>query len=222
MVPTIGFCGASGSGKTTLLEKLLAELAGRGRAVGAIKHHGHGGAPADPAALQAKDTARLHAAGARRVVLAHPGGLSMVAEADFAGLDPAAIVARFFYDLDLVLVEGFKTADIAKIEVVAPGAAPLLPAGGQLLALARRGGGPVEADLPVLDADNPAQVADFVLQAIPSLRHPPAGLVRLRVGGVELGVNHFSQNIIANTIRGLLGGFKGGDAPGRIEVEIEP
>jgi len=221
MVPLIAFCGASGSGKTTLLEKVLAELSARGLAVGALKHHGHGGAVVEPAVLAGKDSARLAASGARRVMLRHPGGLSISADASHAALDLPALASRFFYDLDLALAEGFKTAAVDKIEVVAPGAQPLLPPGGQLLALARRGGAGREGDLPVLDADDAVAVADFCLAAIRRRQRPGPSTVRARVGGAELGLNAFSQRVIAGALRGLLAGFKGGDAPGPIEVIID-
>ncbi len=163
--PLLGFCGASDSGKTTLVSRVIAELAGRGYAVGAIKHHGHR-APLEPADRH-KDSGRLFAAGAARVALAHAGGLMLTAgPGDAEG--PVQIARLFLADLDLVLVEGYKSAELDKIEVVAPDREPLLPPGGRLLALARRGAAPggQEAGLLVLDADDPAQVADFVLERL--------------------------------------------------------
>ena len=166
--PLLGFCGASGSGKTTLVSRVIAELAGRGYAVGAIKHHGHR-QPLEPADRH-KDSGRLFAAGAARVALAHAGGLMLTAgPGDAEG--PVQIARRFMSGLDLVLVEGYKSASLDKIEVVAPGREPLLPPGGRLLALARRGAagaapGGQEAGLVVLDADDPVQVADFVLEQL--------------------------------------------------------
>lgn len=163
--PLFGFCGASDSGKTTLVSRVIAELAGRGYAVGAIKHHGHRG-PLEPADRH-KDSGRLFAAGAARVALAHAGGLMLTAGPQDAE-DPVQIARRFMSGLDLVLVEGYKSAPLDKIEVVAPGREPLLPSGGRLLALAQRGApaGERRAGLVVLDADDPALVTDFVLEQL--------------------------------------------------------
>ncbi|MEW5911023.1 MAG: molybdopterin-guanine dinucleotide biosynthesis protein B [Thermodesulfobacteriota bacterium] len=219
MIPVIGICGASGSGKTTLLTGVIAALRDRGLKVGAVKHHGHAGPVTEPAAAQDKDTARLAAAGAARVALAHAGGVSVDAPG-LAGAGPRALTARLMSGLDLVVVEGFKGAGIPKIEVVAPGAQPLLPSGGQLLALARRGGAGSEAGLPVLDADDPAAVAEFILQNL-EMAAPPQGAVQVLIDGQELPVNAFVANMLAGTLRGFVSALKGGSRSGRIEVRLD-
>ncbi len=108
---------------------------------------------ATPAEWQGKDSQRLSAAGAARVGLAHPGGVWLEAPG-LAGAGPRALSARLMAGLHLVIVEGFKSAAIPKIEVVAPDRAPCCrrrasfwpwPGG------AARG----KRRLPVLDADNP-------------------------------------------------------------------
>lgn len=219
MIPVIGICGASGSGKTTLLIGVIAALKDRGLKVGAVKHHGHAGPVTEPAAAQDKDTARLAAAGAARVALAHAHGVSVDAPG-LAGAGPRALTARLMSGLDLVVVEGFKGAGIPKIEVVAPGAQPLLPSGGQLLALARRGGAGSEAGLPVLDADDPAAVAEFILQNL-EMAAPPQEAVQVFIDGQELPVNAFVANMLAGTLRGFVSALKGGSRSGRIEVRLD-
>ena len=222
MPPMLGFCGASNSGKTTLLSQVVAELGRRGLAVGVLKHHGHGQPLPPPAGERGKDTSRYQEAGARRVALVHAGGVRLVAT-DGGQDSPGQLARRYLADLDLVLVEGFKTARLDKIEVVAPGREPLLPSGGRLLALTRRGGSGVEAGLPVLDADQPAAVAWFVLAHLGLAAGPPQ---RSRVGvwvdGVPLDLNPFVSRLVAQTLRGLLGRLKGaGDAAGRVEVRLD-
>lgn len=218
MIPVIGICGASGSGKTTLLTGVIAELKDRGLKVGALKHHGHGGSVTEPAAAQHKDTARLAAAGAARVALAHAGGVSLDAPG-LAGAGPRALAARLMSGLDLVLAEGFKTAGIPKIEVVAPGAEPILPAGGRLLALARRGGGGMETGLPVLDADDPAAVAAFILASLEG-HLPVAEPASLFLDGQELPLNPFVARMLSGALRGFVSSLKGGDQAGKIEVRL--
>lgn len=174
MPPVLGFCGASGSGKTTLVSRLIGFLSQNGLAVGAIKHHGHP-QPLE-AAGQGKDSRRLASAGAELVAFCHGGGLELCAGAWAAGLGPAEIAGRFMEGLDLVLVEGFKRANLAKIEVLGPGKQPLWPGGGRLLALAAPGGedvreyidfsgaGPgVDPELlPILNRDQPEEVIIFI------------------------------------------------------------
>ena len=107
MVPVLGFCGASNSGKTTLLCKVIAELTGRGFTVGALKHHGH----AEPLALPGaeKDSGRLAKAGAKRVALAHAGGVLLSAGRGMRPKPgPGPLADGLMSGLDLVLVEGYK------------------------------------------------------------------------------------------------------------------
>lgn len=222
--PLLGFVGASDSGKTTLLAAVVAELSAQGLALGVLKHHGHQEPLPTPAGERGKDTTRHLAAGARRAALAHAGGVRLIDNFD-GHLTPGELAGRYMADLDLVLVEGFKTADMDKIEVVAPGRQPLLPPGGRLLALARRGGSGQEAGLPVLDAGQPAAVARFVLKhlgragAAPTGRHPR---VSLRVDGQELDLNPFVARLLEQTLRGLVAPLKGaGGARGRIEVLLD-
>ncbi|RJX28947.1 MAG: molybdopterin-guanine dinucleotide biosynthesis protein B [Desulfarculus sp.] len=218
MTPVIGICGASGSGKTTLLTGVIAALKASGLKVGAIKHHGHAGPVIEPAAAQHKDSARLAAAGAARVALAHAHGVSVDAPG-LAKAGPRALAARLMSGLDLVLVEGFKGAGIPKIEVVAPGAQPLLPSGGQLLALARRGGAGSEAGLPVLDADDPGAVAGFILENL-ELAAPAPEPVGLFIDGQELPVNAFVARMLSGALRGFVSALKGGGQAGKIEVRL--
>ena len=69
MIPILSVVGRSNSGKTTLLEKLIRELARRGRHVGTIKHHFHGPVTVD---VPGKDSWRHREAGARAVALVSP------------------------------------------------------------------------------------------------------------------------------------------------------
>jgi molybdopterin-guanine dinucleotide biosynthesis protein MobB len=225
MPPVLGFCGAAGSGKTTLLCEVVARLTGLGLKVGAIKHHGH----PEPLPLDqpGKDTARLHEAGASRVLLVHAGGVNLVTRPHEGQDDPLLLAGRYLAGLDLVLVEGFKRAELDKIEVVVPDSGPLLPAGGRLIALARRGGGQREAGLPVLDADDPAAVARFVLDHLgltPRItgHAPEAPPVAVLVDGRPLTNKPFVARLVEATIRSLVGGLKGGEEAetGIIEVRL--
>ncbi|MCF8034939.1 MAG: molybdopterin-guanine dinucleotide biosynthesis protein B [Desulfarculaceae bacterium] len=218
MIPVIGICGASGSGKTTLVAKLLPLIKARGIKVGVLKHHGHGEAVPTPAEWEGKDSARLAEAGADRVGLAHPGGVWLEAP-HLGGAGPRALTARLMGGLELVIAEGFKRAGIPKIEVVAPGAQPILPPGGRLLALARRGGSGSEAELPVLDADDPEAVLAFILEAVRQVTPAPEKAVLL-VDGQEVPVNAFVISMLSGMLRGFVSSLKGADSSGKIEVRL--
>lgn len=98
------------SGKTYLMERLITELKRRGRKVCAVKHamHQH---TVDP---QGKDTYKFAQSGADRIILFSPDGLLMY-EARHPETDYLCTIAS--QDMDIVLVEGFKSGPFRKIEV---------------------------------------------------------------------------------------------------------
>jgi molybdopterin-guanine dinucleotide biosynthesis protein B/molybdopterin-guanine dinucleotide biosynthesis protein len=159
-VPAVCFVAPSGTGKTTLLEKVIAELSRRGYRVGAMKHGSHGFAIDHPG----KDSHRLTAAGASTTVISSPEKLAVVKK---HAAEPTAreLVDAYFAEADIVLAEGWKRSDLPKIEVHRRGPGKELFCRGRehdprLLAVACDG--PLRLDVPVLDIDDPAAVADFL------------------------------------------------------------
>lgn len=99
--PMVGVSAWSGTGKTTFLEGLIPALSRRGIRTGVIKHTHHDPQPETPE----KDTARLRRAGADRVLL-------IVREEMTLGEG-----RQHLSGCDLILVEGFKYADLPRIEL---------------------------------------------------------------------------------------------------------
>ena len=109
----LGIAGYSGSGKTTLIERLLPRLAAAGLVVSVIKQSHHDFEADKPG----KDSWRHRRAGAREVLLTSPHRWMLVGELRGAPEpDLTAHIARLS-PCDLVLVEGYKHADLTKIEV---------------------------------------------------------------------------------------------------------
>jgi len=160
----VSFVAKSGTGKTTLLEKVIAELKGRGYRIGVIKHDAHRFDIDHPG----KDSHRLTAAGADTMLISSPEKLALVRQ--HAEPPPIeGLIATYFSDVDLVLTEGFKKSGFPKIEVHRRERSSTLICRGEehdpaLIAVASDE--PLELDVPVLDINNPAQVADFLLQAL--------------------------------------------------------
>ena len=113
MIPILSVVGRSKSGKTTLLEKLIRELAARGRRVGTIKHHYHGPVTVD---VPGKDSWRHRQAGARAVALVSPDTVFVVRDSA-EGMSLEALTHLGLCGVDLVLTEGFKSGPMPKIEV---------------------------------------------------------------------------------------------------------
>lgn len=222
MLPIITFCGASGSGKTTLVCQVIRELISRGLKVGAIKHHGHAG----PVARgdEGKDSELLRGSGANPVVLSHGEGLDVWIAAGDEPWGANAIGSAYMKGLDLVIAEGYKSANLKKIEVVGAGREPLLPEGGKLLGVVGVGGAGRAAaqqrGLPFFDADDIAGVTGLVVDSYREPTPSPSK-VSIKIDGRDLDINPFVQMVLANTIRGMLGGLKGGSASGAVEVRID-
>lgn len=166
--PAVAFVARSGTGKTTLVASLITEMRRRGYRVGALKHDAHRFEIDRPG----KDSARFTEAGAEVMVLVSDDTVAMVQKP--AQPPPLEKVLQdCFADMDLVLVEGYKTSDLPKIEVHRSELnQPLLCRGDQndphLLAVAGDGPvvGPKELDVPLLDLKNPVAVADFIEESL--------------------------------------------------------
>lgn len=109
----VGFCGASGSGKTTLMEGVIAGLKAAGQRVSVIKHT-HKDFEVDQ---PGKDSFRHREAGAFEVVLANRQRLMKVRSFETAvDVNPHQLLAELV-PCDWALVEGFRHADLLKVEV---------------------------------------------------------------------------------------------------------
>ncbi len=109
----VGFSGYSGSGKTTLVEQLIARLKFTGQRVSVVKHAHHDFDIDHPG----KDSWRHRHAGAFEVVVASNRRLAKIREYEVLGEPTVHQLIAELFDCDWVLVEGFKHADLPKIEV---------------------------------------------------------------------------------------------------------
>ena len=113
MIPVVSFVGRSESGKTTLLEKVIGELKSRGYRVGVIKHTPHG----FDIDHEGKDTWRFAQAGADVVAAASANQIAFIERVPQEP-DLDQMRALFEGKADIVLTEGFKTSNTAKILVL--------------------------------------------------------------------------------------------------------
>ena len=113
-VPAIAFIGYQNSGKTTLVEKVIAELTRRGLRVGSLKHHGHHGFDID---CLAKDTWRHHQAGSKHVGLICATRWAEYADTREEDEMPARELLSRYNDVDVVIIEGYKTEGFDNIVV---------------------------------------------------------------------------------------------------------
>jgi len=162
VIPIVLFVAPSGTGKTTLVEGVIRCLKERGFRVGALKHTSH----RLKFDHEGADSWRFTRAGAQLTVISSPDELALVQKTEME-LPLENIVEKYFRDVDILLVEGYKAGRRAKIEVFRDvKGAGLISRGGQndpdLVAVASD----VELDLdvPVLPLDDPDAVADFIIE----------------------------------------------------------
>jgi molybdopterin-guanine dinucleotide biosynthesis protein B len=165
-VPLLGFAAFSDTGKTTLLASLLPLLRQRGLRIGVIKHARHGFDIDHPG----KDSYVLREAGASQMLIGAPQRWALVTETPGQG-DPRLDNLLPHLDqrhLDCILVEGFKHEPFPKIELHRPSRGyPLLCLSDEtIIAVASDGPLATEVQLPLLDLNNPLQIADFVYYSL--------------------------------------------------------
>lgn len=155
-----GFAGWSGSGKTTLVEQVVRVLSARGLMVSLVKHAHHSFDVDHPG----KDSWRHREAGCREVLISSGRRWSLMHELRGDDEPTLETLLAKLADCDLVLVEGFKRATIPKMEVRRHEVRePLLfPADDYIVAIATDA--PIDTTLPQLDINDPAAVAEFVIQ----------------------------------------------------------
>ena len=156
----IGIAGYSGSGKTTLIEKVIPLLVAEGLRVSLIKHAHHEFDVDQPG----KDSYRHRHAGCAEVLVSSPTRWALMHEMRGAAEPSLQEQLRRFSPCDLVIVEGYKSEPIPKIEVHRREArAPLLyPSDAQVVAIATDE--PLATELPQLPLDDPAAVARFLVR----------------------------------------------------------
>lgn len=159
-VPMFGIAGWSNSGKTTLIEKLTQHFAEQGLRVATIKHTHHKFDIDAPGS----DTARHRAAGAAETAIVSGSRVALIEEIDAAGEPALDTVASRLGPADIILVEGYKSAAIPKIEVRrAAVASEKLLAAGDANVLAIAADYAVEGHgKPVLNLDDVGAIAAVI------------------------------------------------------------
>ncbi len=169
-VPILGFCAFSGTGKTTLLTQLIPRLKASGLRLGVIKHAHHSFDIDHPH----KDSFKLRRAGTEQLIIASQRCIAKIKEINppenninLEDMLPELDVET----LDLILVEGFKHYNFPKIELHRAALKnPLIfPNDNSVIAIATdRELAMPPAHLPILDLNDIAQIAEFVLDYLNS------------------------------------------------------
>lgn len=152
-----GIVGRKDMGKTTLTAALVREMSARGLIVSTLKHTHH----AIDLEVEGTDTHRHREAGARQVVLASSARITVMEErgAEVSILDALTRLSP----CDVVLAEGWKAGWHPRVEVWRDiGKPPLAAEDPAIAAIATDA--PCDVDCPVLDLDDVAGIADWMLR----------------------------------------------------------
>jgi molybdopterin-guanine dinucleotide biosynthesis protein B len=154
-----GFAAYSGNGKTTLIENLIPLLVARGIQVSVIKHAHHHFDVDQPG----KDSHRHRQAGATEVLVGSAARWALMHELRGAAEPALPYLLERLSPCDLVLVEGYKSEPMPKMEVhrAAAGTPLLHPGDPCIIALATDA--PVVTSLPVFGLNDHAAIAGFIL-----------------------------------------------------------
>jgi molybdopterin-guanine dinucleotide biosynthesis protein B len=156
-----GFSGPSGVGKTTLMEGVIRELKAAGQRVSVVKH-AHQGFDID---TPGKDSWRHRQAGAFEVVVASAHRLAKLREFD---VETEITVHQLLDELvgcDWALVEGFKHADLLKVELWQSGMPAAYPSDPYVVAVISDDAAllPEPTARPVFARDDVVGVASYLL-----------------------------------------------------------
>lgn len=112
MIPVIGFVGYSNSGKTLVVANMIKILSSRGYRVAALKHASHG----YEIDIPGKDSWQHYEAGAEKVVVIGPSAFTIHQRCS----TPPVLndVLGMINDVDLILLEGFKTEPVPKVVII--------------------------------------------------------------------------------------------------------
>ena len=162
--PIIGIAGWKNSGKTMLVVRLVEEFTRRGLKVASVKH-AHHGFQVDEGET---DSARHRRAGAQQVAIVSSRRWAMIRELGEEPEPSFEEVISWLDPCDLIIVEGYKSAPIQKIEtrrLESTTKRPLAVEDPMVIAIASDH--PVEdAALPVFSLDDIQAIADFIDKSI--------------------------------------------------------
>ena len=211
--PVIALVGKPDSGKTTLLEKLLPELNRRGYRIGTVKHHVH----EFEMDREGKDTYRHKKAGAHAVALSSPTGLGVIRDVDHDhAIDE--LLDRYYYDVDLVIAEGYKATSLPKLELFRKDAhsAPLGNRDETWVVMISDS--EPDPDLPHLKLDDIPAIADFIVTHF--IQGKTKRVATLLVDGKPVRLNSFVESFIRKAILGMTSSLKGCDNAKDISITI--
>ena len=226
----LGIYGEKDSGKTQLMEKLVGHFAKDYR-VATVKHIGESGFSIDSAGT---DTMRHAEAGAALVVALSDVETSFLLK-EARDIGEIENIVHKLGDFDLILVEGFKSADIPKI-MVGKGRKrknTLMRYEGDFEGLVQMMEGMLSIErvyqkLPHLDCGECgydclglAELIEAGEKGFQDCHYFTESWIRIEVDGEPIPLGRFAADFISNTLAGMLSSLKKVDEIRNVRIEME-
>jgi molybdopterin-guanine dinucleotide biosynthesis protein MobB len=157
-----GIVGYKNAGKTGLMERLVTEITGRGFSVSTLKHAHHSFDVDHPG----KDSYRHRQAGAHQVLLSSRARWALMTELRDEEEAPLADLLTRLDPVDLVLVEGYKRDNHAKIEAYRSETGNPLIARDDATICAVASDTALDVAQPVFDLNDTSAIADFIVKEV--------------------------------------------------------
>ncbi len=157
--PVISIISKKRAGKTTFIVKLIQEMKKRGYRVGTLKHDTHG----FDIDHEGKDTYKHKQAGSETVVISSPWKISLIKDVS-EEMTVDTLVSSYFMDVDIVITEGYKSANKPQIEIFRSSAheSPLYRKGEVTPLIAMASDINIETDVPLYDINDIGSVAELI------------------------------------------------------------
>ena len=218
MIPIISVVGSAKSGKTFFIEKLVNELRIRKYKIGAAKHTSHSFEVDKPG----KDSYRLKECGSSIGGIFSNDKMMIVKDLE-KGEDVARLAFEYFYDMDLVLIEGYREYKLPKILILASDKIKEEADGfnkDEIIAVI--GTGKINTDLNYFGRYEIKRIADFIEENYIKAYKKEAA-VDLFINGKRVVLKDYLKKLVGNVVIGIVKSLKGGEKDiENIEIKYKP
>ena len=199
MPAIVCLAGPAGPDKSAILQKLAKEITARGVKTSVIDEQVSGPCSAN----NEIDTITVGNGGFSLCLNQEPLNLIQFAE-------------RYLFDSQVVLSGAGSDEKRPKLEYCPDGRPTLEKDAGLRGYISAK---PIPGEKPSFGPGDFKEMADFIIEKLTPKKEPTRA--RVLIAGKNLPIKDFVQDIVASTIRAMIGSLRGGDKPGRMEIFLD-
>jgi molybdopterin-guanine dinucleotide biosynthesis protein B len=218
IVAVVGF---SNSGKTTAIEIMIKGLIKKGYTIASLKHIPEPDFTID---TKGKDTWRHAKVGANPVLIVTPKELTIIKKADTKKCSLVSLVSEIPDEVDIIIIEGFKSLIGKKISIpkivairnVEEMSSAIENYNNIIAFIGNVLDDKVRINVPFVDVfNNPEKLVNLVhnkIEVLVDRKRKQEEKIKLYVNEKVLPLGGFVQDIISNTVLGMVSSLKGVDS----------